>query len=57
MPCSTSSDRVTSTLSMFSFNCASVVAPIRLLLTNGRWLTQASAICAGARPWSRASIT
>lgn len=47
---STSAERVTPTLSMFSFNCSSDVAPIRLLRTNGWLLTNASASCAGDRP-------
>ncbi len=47
MRASTSGDSFTSTLAMFSLSCAIVVAPIRLLVVNGRLFTNASANCAG----------
>lgn len=47
----------TSTLATFSRNCASDVAPIRLLVTNGRLLTNASASWAGDNPCRLASAT
>ena len=55
MPSSASCGSVTSTLSMFSLSCASVVAPIRLLVTKGCWLMKASARSVGDRPSRRAS--
>ncbi|MNW13212.1 hypothetical protein D3C71_2111000 [compost metagenome] len=55
--CNTSSFSITSKLSIFIFNCSSVVAPSKVLATKGCWRTNANAICEGSRPCFFASAT